>query len=257
MDLSKINKFYFDLDHTLWKWNETILGAEDLIHTIQQSNRQVYFHTDNSLLSSKSYAKKLGKMNIETEKESILTVNHVAARFFDRKNIHSVYTIGEGDLIQELGNHEIRNSQSADDVLLGLDRQFSYSKLQRAMRILENGGTLYICSTETTLQDGSKKIPHQEALNKSLRTYTDNVKLLGKPSDEFVNAFSSYFGYLPEKSLFVGDRLEDIEVGNKLGMKTALVMSGKTSKNDLENVESIRRPDFGVGNLSKLSKRIK
>lgn len=257
MDLTQINKFYFDLDQTLWNWNETILGAEDLIHTLQRSGRQAYFHTDNSLLSNSSYAKKLNKMDIDAEKESILTVNHVAAKYFNRKNIHSVYTIGENDLIQELGKHNIENSQTAENVLLGLDRQFSYTKLQRAMKILENGGKLYICSTEDKLKRGKKSTPHQKALNNALKTYSDNVKLLGKPSDEFVNAFSSYFGYLPEKSLFVGDRLDDIEVGNKLGMKTALVMSGKTSKNDLKDIENIRRPDFGVSNLSKLSARIK
>lgn len=256
MDLSQIDKFYFDLDQTLWNWNETILGAEDLIHTLQKSGRQAYFHTDNSLLSNSSHAKKLNKMDIKTEKESILTVNHVAAKFFQRKNIHSVYTIGEKDLIQELGKHDIENSQTADNVLLGLDRQFSYNKLQRAMKILQKGGDLYICSTEDKLRRGKKNAPHQKALNRALRTYTDNVKLLGKPSDEFVNAFSNYFGYLPENSLFVGDRLDDIEVGNKLGMKTALVMSGKTSKNDLKDIKSIRSPDFGVSNLSKLSARI-
>jgi HAD superfamily hydrolase (TIGR01450 family) len=257
MDLGQINKFFFDLDQTLWNWDDTILGAEDLIHTLNEQDKNIYFHTDNSLLSAKGYARKLRGMDIKAQPEDVLTVNHVAGKYFDRKNIHKVYTIGEADLMKELNNHGIENSQTAEHVLLGLDRQFSYTKMKRAMKILDEGGTLYICSTEKTLKKSKEKVPHQKALNNALKKYACDVKLLGKPSNEFVNTFSSYFGYMPEKSLYIGDRLEDIEVGNKLGMKTALVMSGDMNRSELKKAEDIQKPDYGVGNLSKLSAKLR
>lgn len=257
MDLGDIDNFFFDLDQTLWNWDTTILGAEDLIHTLGQKDKNVRFFTDNTLFSSEGYARKLRSMDIDAQSDDIMTVNHVVGRYFNRRDIHSVYIIGGSRMINGLDKHDISVSHSADNVLLGLDNQFNYRKLKRAAEILKNGGKLYTCSREKQLKKSGETRPHQLALNRALETFTDDVKLLGKPSDEYVNEFTNYFSFLPDNSMLIGDQLDDIEMGNKLGMKTALVMSGGTRKSDIQEAESIREPDYGVSNLSKLTRRLK
>ena len=84
MDIEKYRYFFFDLDKTLWNWDSTIIGAEDLIDSLREANKHVYFHTDNTLLSREEYARKLTDMRIPAEKEVILTSSYVAGEHMAR-----------------------------------------------------------------------------------------------------------------------------------------------------------------------------
>jgi Predicted sugar phosphatases of the HAD superfamily len=57
----------------------------------------------------------------------------------------------------------------------------------------------------------------------------------------------------PKDVLLIGDRVEtDIIAGKSLGCKTGLVLSGITSKEDLEGLPEGLRPDFWGENLLTL-----
>lgn len=252
MDISDAEYFFLDLEDTLIKWEDTIIGAEELVHALREKDKTVYFHTDNSLLSRSGFAHKLQNMGIEAREDEIVTAAHSAARFLDRKGVDEVYAVGERGLIQELSERGISTSKSADTSVVGLDRQFNYSKLKNAADIAEDGN-LYVCSDEKTVRS-ERFFPHQLAINNAVETFSDS-KLLGKPSTAFVDALREKT-FVPEKTVFVGDRLSDVETGKKLGAQTALVMSGETSRDDLMNLEDAEKPDFGVSNLTKLTDRL-
>ena len=256
MDIKDRDTFFLDLDKTIWNWDSTIIGAEDLIHTLREKDKDIKFHTDNNILSRKGYAQKLSSMNIPAEKEDIITSGYVAAQELADRNVKKVYAIGEKGLLDELEEEEIEISQNAEIVLVGLDRQFSYEKLRKAMEILEDGGELMICSTEKVFRKSSGEQPHQEPVNRALKTYTDKVELVGKPSEAFRDELRNYFTYIPTGSVFIGDRLADIEAGNKLGMKTGVVMSGDATREELAGLEDDREPDFGLSNLNRLKRKI-
>lgn len=255
MDLSNIEFFFFDLEDTLIKWNETVLGAEDLIDTLEDRNKKIYFHTNNSLLTRKQLANKLSKMEINTSKDHILTSTYVAARKMKNDDLNSVYAIGEEGLLRELQEQNISIRKESENVVVGLDRQFNYSKLSRVAS--KDEPNIYTCGNEKYLNLGNEeKIPGTRPINRSLGIYGKS-ELVGKPSQHFTDAFRDYFSFMPDNSLLIGDRLSDIEVGNKLGMNTALVMSGTTSKQELSQAESQRKPNIGVSNLTRLTRKIK
>ncbi|MFB6190374.1 MAG: HAD-IIA family hydrolase [Candidatus Nanohaloarchaea archaeon] len=253
-DLNDIKNFFFDLDKTLWNWDETIIGAEDTVDTLREKDRNVFFHTDNTLLTRQELARKLTSMGIPAEKEDILTSGYTVARHLEERDIQKVYALGEAGIVNELEAHDIGVSEDADIVVAGFDRQFSYSKLKRAMRALDDG-ELYICSTETTFRTSHGEQPHQGPTNLALQEFSD-ATLAGKPGELFRKQFKKYFSYFPEKSLFIGDRLADIEAGNRLGMKTAAVMSGDISPESLKQADDMQQPDYGISNLGKLKKRV-
>jgi HAD superfamily hydrolase (TIGR01450 family) len=257
LELSDINTFFFDLDKTIWNWDKNIIGSEDLMDTIREKNKEYYFHTDNTLLSREEYARKLSAMGIPAEKEQVITSGYVAAEKLADENIQKVYAIGEKGLIDELDEKDIEISKDAETVVAGFDRQFNYEKLRKAMKILQDDGTLYLCSTEITFRKTSGERPHQGPFNEALKQFADNVELVGKPSEEFRKRFKDYFTYMPTGSLFIGDRLADIEAGNRLGMKTGAVMSGDLNRETLAKVEDERQePDFGLSNLNRLKMNI-
>lgn len=255
MEFKEIKYFFFDLDKTLWNWDETITGAEDLVHSLEDAERKIFFHTDNSILSRKRYSEKLSKMGIPAEKEQVLTSGHVTARYLSSQGITDVYAVGESGLITELEEQGISVKQDADAAVVGLDRQFNYDKLSRVKKIADRGGDIYILSTEETFRRKKKTLPHQGITNPAMRKLGDTV-LTGKPSQIYRDIFRDYFSYFPDRALMIGDRLEDIETGNRLGMKTAAVMSGDLTREKLSDAEEMQKPDIGVSHLSRIRKKI-
>lgn len=256
-ELKGIDTFFFDLDKTIWNWDSTIIGAEDLIDTIREKDMDYFFHTDNSLLSRREYAKKLSNMGIPCNKSQVITSSFVGAQKLAEDGYKKVYAIGEKGLIDELGEEDIEVSQDTDAVIAGFDRQFNYSKLRKAMKILSNGGKLYICSTESVFRKTDFVQPHQSPFNKALLEYADESTLVGKPSESFRDSLRNYFTYVPTGSVFIGDRMADIKTGNRLGMTTGVVMSGDISRGDLsDETGEYSQPDFGLSSLNSLKREL-
>jgi len=255
MDLNQTKYFFFDIEKTLTRWDDTVIGAQDLIMSLRESGKKVRFHTDNTILTRKAYSQKLKKMDIKASEEEIITSGYVTAQILADKNVKKTYVIGEEGLINELEKEDIDFSEDAENVVVGLDRQFNYNKLKRAQKILENNGDMYFCSSENTFRKSSGDDPHQLPTNKALEVFGQG-DMMGKPSESFRKIFKRYFSYYPDKSLFIGDRLADIETGNRLGMTTAAVMTGEINEEKLKNAEEIQKPDYGLSSLGKLRKRV-
>lgn len=255
MEFDEIRTFFFDIEKTLTRWDDTVIGAEDLIMSLRESGKKVRFHTDNTLLTREKYAEKLRGMNIEASKDEILTSGYVTAQLLAEKDVKKAYVVGEEGLINELEKEDIDFSEDSENVVVGLDRQFSYNKLKRAQKILDEDGDMYFCSTETTFRRSSGDRPHQKALNEALKVFGDG-ELTGKPSDHFRRGFKDYFSYYPENGLFIGDRLADIETGNRLGLKTAAVLTGEITEEKLKEADEIQRPDVALSSLAKLRRRV-
>jgi len=255
MDFNELRTVFLDLDRTVWNWDEFVFPADEVIQSLKSSGINVRYFTDNTRLSRKGYAEKLTSMGIDTSKEEVLTSGYVAAQKLAEDNVTKAYVIGESGLIDELEDEDIEVDEESDTVVVGFDRQFSYDKMRRAFNILDEGGELYVCSTESTFHTSKKSTPHQKAVNNALSEFAEPENL-GKPSPSFRRFFKRYFSYFNDKSMLVGDRREDVELGNRLGMKTAAIMTGELSRDNLSELEGMQEPDFGLSNLNRLKRRI-
>lgn len=255
MEFDEIRQFFFDIDKTLLNWDDTVIGAQDLIMSLRESGKKVRFHTDNTLLTRKQYAEKLRSMDIEASEEEIITSGYVTAKVLAEKDVTEAYVIGEEGLIKELEAQDIDFSQDAETVVVGFDRQFSYNKLKRAKKILDKGGDMYFCSSEKVFRKSSGDRPQQLSMNKALGVFGEG-ELTGKPSSHFRSVFKDYFSYYPDNSMFIGDRLADIETGNRLGMTTAAVMTGEITEEKLKTADELEKPDYGISSLGKLRRRV-
>lgn len=259
MKLDQIKHFFFDLDKTIWNWDKAVIGAEEVIKSLRNHGKEVYFHTDNTLLTRKEYARKLTDLNIPVDENQILTSGYVAAKYLEKKDINQAYIIGESGLIEELEQRDIELSQNTETVVVGLDRQFNYDKLRRAAKITSKKDVeteLIICSTERTFRTMKKIQPHQKPINNALKEFSNNTTIVGKPGQIFRDQLRNYFNYYPEASLMIGDRLADIETGNHLGMKTAAVMSGEITREKLAKAKEKQKPDYGLSSLTRLKSKI-
>ena len=248
--------FFLDLDQTIWNWDKLLPGAEDLINTLREKNKKVKFHTDNNNLSREGYAEKLSSMNIPSDENDIITSGYVAAQKLADENIKEAYVIGEQGIIEEIQKKDIEISEDAEIVVADIDRQFNYEKMEKAMKILRKEGKLVTTGTEKTFKTGNTVKPGQKAVNNALKTFTNQVEMVGKPSQKFKDTFRNYFTYIPQDSIMIGDRPADIKTGKKLGIRTGVVMTGNTTKKDIAKLEKNEKPDFALTNLNRLKKKI-
>jgi len=76
--------------------------------------------------------------------------------------------------------------------------------------------------------------------------------VIGKPNPGIVNALTEEWGLEPEELVMVGDRLyTDIALGQTAGVRTVLVLSGETRREDLANAKN--QPDLVCENLTDLT----
>lgn len=255
MDLSENRTFFFDLDRTIWNWNEIRPNALDLLETLESTDRNVYFHTDNTLLSRKGYADKLTNLGYDAGKEQVLTSGYIAGKLLNSKGATKAYIAGESSLISEIQELGVNMESEADHAVLGFDRNFSYDKLEKLRKISAQNGKILVCSTEKTFNTKNSTQLHQKPLNSAVNEFAE-TQVIGKPSQVFVKHFKKYFDYFPGKSVFIGDRPVDIEAGNQLGMSTAALMQGYMDESRLRDLEGKRVPDYALTSLDKLRRRI-
>ena len=229
------NTFFFDIERTLLKWDDTLIGAEELVSRLRDAGKRVKFHTDNSLISRKAYAKRLSSNGISADEEDILNSAYVATQHLYNNGTRKVFTVGESGLIDELDRRDIKVSQEAKDTVVGLDRKLTYDKISAVMEKSQKG-QVFTLSNQKYFEKSSGLQPHQSSINAAVREFADTVNL--------------------GNSVMIGDRKEDIILGNELGMTTVAVMSGELNEEELRNAEGIEEPDYGLSSLHRLSKKI-
>lgn len=254
-NLTDIKNVIFDLDGTVWRWNELKPGAKDTIQELKAKGKNIFYVTNNSLLTRKELAKKLTNMGLDTGTDEIVSSGFAAAQYFQSNDIKRVYCIGEQGLIDELDNQHIKNSEEARTVVVGLDRNATYWKIAKAAERVADGASLYTLGLGYQFQAGDRTLPGNRVLWEAVKQTADisEATHLGKPSDTMISAAKEAFPLVPERTLVVGDSIHsDVMFGNKMGVKTGLVLGGQTDKEDLEDVSGLEVPNFVFESIERL-----
>jgi ribonucleotide monophosphatase NagD (HAD superfamily) len=102
---------------------------------------KVLFLTNNSTRSRADYVWKLERFCISCTKYQVITSGYASAKYIKQKyGDSSVYVIGENGLKKELVEQDIPLcEEDCDIVLVGLDKEFSYRKMTKALTFILAG----------------------------------------------------------------------------------------------------------------------
>ncbi len=254
-----IEGIILDLDGTIYRGNTPLTFAGEFVNKVKQKGIRILFLTNNSQRTTLYYSRKLKKMGIDASEDEILTSAKATALYIKEHYENPwVFPIGEDGLLTELIKHNIHVTfdwRMSSMLVVGYDTNITYKKLKDAALLLENGGIFIACNPDKSLPTEEGNIPGNGAQLAFLKEATGREPyIIGKPHMPIVKEALSILNTTTEKTLIVGDRYEtDILTGFRAGMKTALVLTGATKKNDIHNR---RRPDFTVQNLEELWKRL-
>ena len=251
--MSNIATVVFDLDGVVYVDGAGIPGAGDTLRRLEDSGRRVLFATNNATKTRQSAADQIAAATaFVADPEQIVTSSWVTARTIAGK-YHGAFVVGEPGLVETLQTEGVRTVErweAADVVVVGLDRELTYSRLRDAALAVTVGGAAFVATnTDATYPTAEGPAPGGGAIVAALARATGvTPQDLGKPT-------AAYRALLSELSedpvVMVGDRPEtDLAMGKAEGWATVLVLSGVVT--DPAHVDSRYTPDHVIPSIASL-----
>lgn len=237
-----IKNILFDLDGTVYIGNKKIDGVDDTFKLLKQKSIKYYFITNNSSTSKKKYKKKIEKMGIDVNEDIIYSSVDATIKFLKNNRAKRIFIIGTKQLIKTLSKDfyvikKYNKSIVVDYVVIGFDKELTYKKIYDASLYIQDGSKIISTNVDMSCPiENNYFIPDCGSITsifeKSLGVKTS---FLGKPSSDIVDIIIEKNGLKRSETLIIGDRLNtDIQCGINSKIKTAIVLTGETKKNDVK-----------------------
>ena len=245
----------FDMDGVIYKGDSPIKESSLFISRIKEIGNEIVFFTNNSAFTSEYYSKKLYKMGISVNEKDIYTSANLLSRYIKNlPGIKKVLVIGEEGLkyaLRKNGFYVTSYNSSVDAVAVGLDRKFNYKKLSCAMESILSGAVFLACNRDSTLPQENGLTPGSGSILKSIEEATGKkAKVIGKPNPYGLEIIMKERNFKKKDVVIVGDRIDtDILMGKKAGVKTILVLTGITGKEEVKKLQKNFLPDRIVPSL--------
>ncbi len=253
--------YLIDLDGVIYRGNELLPGAREFISWLETHHKKYLFLTNNSFATATQIRAKLERLDISTDSAHLLTAGQAAVQNIARRLPQGiVYVVGEQPLIDLVESNGLKaasiDAQEADAVLVGLDRDFDYAVMTCAMNAVRSGALFVTINRDPVLPIAGGFIPGCGALAAAIETASGvTPEVVGKPEPMLLLEAMRMLHSQPSETVMIGDGLQvDILAGKNAGSHTLLVLSGSSSREDLE--KSTVKPDHVYENLADLMQEL-
>ena len=254
--------YIFDLDGTIYLGDQLLPGALELITTLREAGRETLFLSNNPTRDPQMYADKMGRLGLPTPTTHIINPVVTMTAWLQRQMpAPCVYVIGEAPLKRAIREAGIRTTTRADEVdivVASYDRSFDYDKLQVAFDALWQHKRARLVTTNPDAycpMPGGRGEPDAAAIVAAIEASTGvRCELnFGKPAPVMLQTALDVLGLLGSDCLMVGDRLHtDIAMAVDAGVDSALVLTGESTRQDVAELASDRRPTMVLDRVDEL-----
>jgi 4-nitrophenyl phosphatase len=245
--------YLIDLDGTVYRGTEPIPEAIEFVKKLKEKGIPYLYVTNNSTTTPEKVAERLDRMGAPATAENVLTTSQAAARYIsNQKPNGTVYYIGEEGLKVALENEGLTYQEETPDfVIVGLDRQVTYAKFEKACFAIRAGSQLVSTNSDIALSTERGLAPGNGALTALISTSTQtNPVFIGKPEAIILEEALVALNLSKSDVIMVGDNYHtDILAGLNAGMDTLFVNTGVTTLEELASLE--RKPTYTVHSLSE------
>lgn len=238
-----------DLDGTMFHGSERIDGAELFIRALQEWSIPYLFVTNNSSRTAEEVSGLLNHMDIPARPEDVLTTAQAAALYIKRNyDGKRVYMIGETGLEQACNEAGLNWTVEMDEayageievVVQGIDRSFNYAKLEAASTAVRKGAVFIATNPDVMLPSDRGLSPGSGSLSRAIEA-ASGVKpiYIGKPEPIIMNIALHRLQCTPQEAIVIGDNMmTDMLAGARAGCRTALVLTGVTTSENLASYKA-------------------
>ena len=236
--IDNIKNYIFDMDGVLVLGNTPIDGVQDFINNLISKNINFAVLTNNPFYTPKDLQYKLSHVGLSIPEERFYTSAMATASFLKaQKPNGSAYVIGESGLTTAIHNIGYTITKyNPDFVVLGETTNYSFENIAEACTLIKNGARFICTNPDPAGPTENGIVPAAGALASLISATTGKEPyFIGKPNPLMMRSVLRYINAHSEETVMVGDRMEtDIKSGMEAGMKTILVLTGLTTKEDAD-----------------------
>jgi ribonucleotide monophosphatase NagD (HAD superfamily) len=267
MRFADFDAILFDMDGTLYREHHGLPGASEVIEHLRATRKRFACITNNSANTSEELSQRLASMGVNLEPAAIYTACHAMAdwvrKFPANGGTPRIFNFAGNALPRELaGEAAFVDSPDApcDIVAVATHMRenavpFDFERSLVGLNILRRGAHLLVGCADRVFPirggvefgSGSWGVLFQFGA----AVPPERVYHAGKPEPGFFHSLCRRLGVDPHRCLIIGDNLEsDIQGGLRVGMKTALLLTGITRQSDIST--SRHQPDVVFEDLPHL-----
>ena len=246
--------FICDMDGVIYLGNQLLPGVAEFVNWLNENDKRFLFLTNSSERSPKELQQKLQRMGLDIGEEHFYT-SALATAAFLKKQVPgcTAFVIGAPGLLNALYDVGVTmNDVDPDYVIVGETASYNYEVITKAVRLVLNGARLIATNSDLTGPTEFGIAPACRSLVAPIELATGKkAYFMGKPNPLMMRTGLHLLGVHSEEAAMVGDRMDtDVIAGMESGLATVLVLSGCTSRADINDYPY--RPTYilnGVGEI--------
>jgi glycerol 3-phosphatase-2 len=245
-----------DLDGVVYRGPEAVPHAVEVLTSL---DLPVLYLTNNASRSTAEVAEHLVHLGLSVEPSDVVTSAHGAADLVARtRGEAAVLPIGGSGLrvaLDEVGLTVVASADDADTVVQGYGPGVSAADLAEASYAIARGAWWVATNVDATIPNDRGVAPGNGALVGAVELAVGRGPdaVVGKPNPDLYDLASVRLGIGPDRILAIGDRIDtDIAGANAAGMRSALVLTGISSRQDAVAAPREHRPTYLLEDLREL-----
>ncbi len=228
-----------DMDGTMFRGDSLIPGAVEAYVELAGQGVQWLFLSNNATGPASELAAKLNRLGVPVKTEQVINSASALVRALQSHHGIRVLVVGEIGLrraVAEAGAILDDDPDSAELVVVALDRRFSYETLSRASRCIRGGAKFWATNLDTGFPVAEGMLPGAGSLVAAVSAASGRGpdRVFGKPEPDMALLSLETLQLRADQCLVVGDRMEtDILFAGNAGMASALVFTGASTREDV------------------------
>ena len=260
MDMLRIDLIkglILDMDGVIWRGPDAIGNLSEIFLRFSERKWQITLATNNATRTVAQYVNRLKSYGVNIEPWQVINSAMVVAQYLHTQFPQGgpIFLIGEAGVSESLHDFGFYHSEKQVlAVVASMDRQLTYDKLRTATLLIRSGALFIATNPDRTYPAPEGLVPGAGSILAALEAACYKSAIIaGKPSSAMYRIALERMGLTPEETLVVGDRAEtDIAGAQLIGCKTALVLSGVTSREDALSWQP--SPDLIINDLDGISR---
>ncbi len=230
--------FICDMDGVIYHGNRLLPGVKEFVDWLYREGKQFLFLTNSSERSPRELQQKLARMGLEVDESHFYTSALATARFLSTQAPGcTAYAIGAPGLFNALYDAGITmNDVNPDYVVLGETQTYNYDNIVKAVQLVRQGARLIGTNPDMTGPSENGIVPACRAFVAPIELAAGkSAYFVGKPNPLMMRTGLRMLGVHSDEAVMIGDRMDtDMIAGIETGLDTALVLSGVTSREEIE-----------------------
>lgn len=257
MTIQAYDAYCFDLDGTIYVGDQVLPGVLNTITYLQQQGKHIFFITNSPTQTRQDVVEKLLRFGIHITAHQVVTTAYLTAQYVVEHMPTSIsYIVGEAAISKEFQYEQLQLTADplrATHVIIGLDRQITFEKLNNAMVAARNGAQLIVTNPDQVCPVPNGFQLDTMAIAKAVEIASDSQidVIIGKPSSYFAQHIMRLLDVRKENYLIIGDRLDtDILLGTQAGIDTCFVLTGASTADQLKSIP--HKPKYIMRTMQEL-----